>query len=116
MAWWQGLAAKIVGRRDKAFAEVVEPDAVDQHTRGQRVALVRDGLRQFEPAAAVFECRAIRSGKHFQKPGRAGGLAGHAKPRRTFPSPESLARSDRSWRTKCRRSPRPQPSNAAWRL
>ena len=70
MARRRRLVAKIVGRRDEAFAEVVEPDAVDQHARGQRVAPVRDRLSQFEPAAAVFELRAIRSGKHFEKPAR----------------------------------------------
>ena len=53
---WLGGAdwlPKIVRRADEAFAEMMLPDAIDHHARGQRVVLVRDGIGEFEPAAAV---------------------------------------------------------------
>ena len=70
MAWRRGLVAEIVRRRDEPFAEVMQPDAIDQDTRSERIALVRAGLRQFKPAAAILEHRPSRSGQHLEKSAR----------------------------------------------
>ena len=47
--------AEVARRADEAEAEMVLPDAVDHDARGQRIVLVGDRVRQFQPAAALRE-------------------------------------------------------------
>ena len=44
--------AEVVGRGDDPFAEVVQPDPVDHHARGQRMAGLGEPFREGQPAAA----------------------------------------------------------------
>ena len=46
-----GHVAEIIGGRDEALAEVLEPNAIHRDAGGQRVILARDGLRQLQAAA-----------------------------------------------------------------
>ena len=59
--------AEVAGRADEAGAEVVQPDAVDQHAGRQRVLRVGDGAGQPQAAAAVAEGAAILAGDHFEE-------------------------------------------------
>ena len=76
------LRAEVARRVDQAGAEVVLPDAVDDHAGRQRRALGDDGVGQFEPAAALRE-RPRRVGRqHRQEAARhdragAGRVAAH---------------------------------------
>ena len=45
--------AEIAGRADDAAAEMVLPDAVDDHAGRQRVVAAGDGPGQFEPSAPL---------------------------------------------------------------
>ena len=47
------LRAKVVGRGHEAATKVIEPDAIDDHARGQRIVRVADPLRQLQPATAL---------------------------------------------------------------
>ena len=47
--------AEIARRADDAEPEMMHPHAIDDHARGERVGGIDDGLRQFEPPAAVVE-------------------------------------------------------------
>ena len=53
MARRVGLVAEIVRGGDKALAEMMHPDAVDQDAGGEGVVGVDDGLGQLEAAAAM---------------------------------------------------------------
>src|SRR5438105_8471044 len=55
MARRLGAQAEVARRGDQASAEVMQPHAVDEHARCQRVVLIRNGASEFESAAAVFE-------------------------------------------------------------
>ena len=48
-----GLVAEVVGRGDKAFAEVLLPDAVDEDAGGEGVGGAGDVAGEFEAAAAL---------------------------------------------------------------
>ena len=65
-----GLHAKIVGGGDDALAKMMQPDAVDQDARGQRIGGVDNREGQFEAAAAVAEGHGVRPGKNLQKSAR----------------------------------------------
>src|SRR5262245_59463714 len=51
--------AEVAGRADEALAEVVQPDTVDHHARGERVVLARDGAGELQSAGAVLEGLAL---------------------------------------------------------
>ena len=72
MAWRIGTQPKVAGRAHQPFAEVVHPDPVHPHPRGQRVLRIDDRAGQFEPAATVSEGYPIGPGKHFEKLPRHG--------------------------------------------
>ena len=50
--------------------EMVHPDAVDHHARGQRIILAGDGLGQLQAAAALFKGLPLSIGKHPKEPPR----------------------------------------------
>ena len=56
-----GARAEIAGRAHQAKSKMMEPNAVDDHPRGERIVVTGDGVRQFEPAAALRERGGIRS-------------------------------------------------------
>ena len=56
------MRAEVAGCRHHRLAEVVHPDAIDDHPRGQRVVSGRDRLGQVEPATAVGEWTAVGAG------------------------------------------------------
>ena len=70
MAWRRGLVAQIVGRADQSLSEMMQPETINQHARGERVVSVRDCLREFESAAAAAERRTVRPGQYFQESAR----------------------------------------------
>src|SRR5262245_6332782 len=70
MRWGRAHRAEIVGRADQTFAEVMLPDAVDQHASGERVVLARDGVGQLQPATAKRERTANRAREAFEKTAR----------------------------------------------
>src|SRR4051812_46931986 len=49
------VAAEVTGSLHDAAAEMMLPDSVDDDARSERVARVRDPLRQFQTAAALRE-------------------------------------------------------------
>src|SRR5437667_8061479 len=55
MAGTVGHQAEIAGSAHNAGAEMMLPDAVDHHAGRERVAWIRDRLRQFQAAAAFVE-------------------------------------------------------------
>src|SRR5204863_7497590 len=50
-----GARPEIVGRANDGLAEMMQPHAIDNYARGQRIVGGGDLLREFESAAAVFE-------------------------------------------------------------
>ena len=65
--------AEVVGGRDDAGAEVMEPDAVDEHAGRQRVGAVGDGQRQLPAAAAFVEGLAVGAGEDLEELARGDG-------------------------------------------
>ncbi len=51
------LFAEVTGRAHNTLAEMLLPDAVDDHAGGERVFRVDDGLGEIEPAVAVRKAR-----------------------------------------------------------
>ena len=62
-----GAKSEIAGRADQSRAEVMQPDAIDDHAHGERVIAAGDGPRQLEPAAAFPEGIAVLAGDGRQK-------------------------------------------------
>ena len=61
--------AEIVGRSDDALAEMMLPDAVDHHARGQRVVGAGEPTGQGQtPAAAAIACGRMASGRASGRP------------------------------------------------
>src|SRR5580693_5604359 len=73
----RGFAARaeVIGCADDALAKMVEPDAIHQHARRQRIVLARYVLRQLQPAAALLERRRVARRKNAQKMARHNGTA-----------------------------------------
>ena len=59
--------SKISGSRDETRSEMMRPDAIHHDPRGQWIGGINDGLRHFQPPAAVFKGFAIRSGQQREK-------------------------------------------------
>ncbi|MCG3163389.1 MAG: hypothetical protein JMDDDDMK_04795 [Acidobacteria bacterium] len=56
--------AEIFGRRHQTLSEVLLPDAIDDHARGERVVFVHDPFRQSQPVRwRVFRKRMQRGGR-----------------------------------------------------
>src|SRR5258706_11860468 len=55
MRRWLRARSEVVRRADNSLPEMVQPYAIDDHARGERVIRADDLLRQFQPAAAVLE-------------------------------------------------------------
>src|SRR5215510_15137620 len=58
---------KVARRGHQAVAEMMHPDSIHQHARGQRIVFVRDSLREFKPAAPLRQASAIFAGETLQK-------------------------------------------------
>jgi hypothetical protein len=59
--------AEIAGSADQPLAKVADPDAVDQYSGRERVVRARDGLGQFQPAAAAAKRFAFGAAERFQE-------------------------------------------------
>ena len=59
--------AEVARGAHEAGAEVMLPEAVHHHARGERVLRVRDGAGQFEPPAAALERLDLAAGQHGQE-------------------------------------------------
>ena len=84
-----GAHPEIARRADESRAEMMHPDAVHEHARGQRIVTRHDGLRELQPPAGIGrERRALLARDHFKKlalhvgAGRAG-VAANEHTRRT---------------------------------
>ena len=70
-------SSEVVGGTDQPVSEVSLPDAVDQHSSRQRVAVGCDPASQFQPpAAGSFERLLVEAGGDSRKPARDPGAAG----------------------------------------
>src|SRR6266853_3367521 len=59
--------AEIVDGSDKSLAEMMLPDAIHHHARGQRIIRAEQGFGQLETSAAVSVRLRLVNGKHMQK-------------------------------------------------
>src|SRR5688572_19844808 len=57
MRGWNAELPEVVWRAYEAFAEVILPDAVDHHARGERIVGAGDPARELEPSAAGLDDR-----------------------------------------------------------
>src|SRR5262245_57242597 len=62
--------AEVTRRADQALAEMMLPDAVDDHAGRERVVFVRDRIGQFEPSAALRKRRGVIWAQYGEKPSR----------------------------------------------
>ena len=78
MAGRRAAGAEVAGGRYQGLAEVVHPDAIDDHAAGHRVVGGGDGPGQVNPAAAMRErpppvpARIRRNCRGTDSPGWAG--------------------------------------------
>ncbi len=72
--------AEVAGGVHQAGAEMVQPEAIDEHAGGERIVLARNGAGQLEAAAAFLEGLPWTFGQYVQElPGNHGsGIAGIA--------------------------------------
>src|SRR5688500_10988775 len=69
MTWARAHTAEIIGRRDDPMAEVIMPDAVDNHARGERMLGRQYPIRQSCPGSfSRVELRRILRHKDSQRP------------------------------------------------
>src|SRR5262245_5075398 len=61
--------AEIVFRPGQAFPEVMLPDSVNHHPRGERILRISDPLRKLTPPAAFLD-RRLRRGQQRRKTAR----------------------------------------------
>ena len=66
-----GAGAEVTRSGHQSSAEMMKPDAVDHHPRGERILFAGYLFRQFPSAAALRERVPVGSGENFQK------LSGH---------------------------------------
>src|SRR5258708_6060825 len=62
--------AEIARRADERLAKVVLPDAIDDDAGRERIVLRGDGVREFEPAAALRELGGLVAGKNLEETAR----------------------------------------------
>src|SRR5256885_16405787 len=67
MTWGFGSQTEIARRPHQASAEVMLPNAIYHHARGQWVLGVRNGAGKFKAAIAVLEGLPFRTGEHLKK-------------------------------------------------
>src|SRR5688572_27838970 len=61
------LGPEVIRGGDNPLAEVMLPDALDPHARGQRVPFINNGVSQLETTAAVGKLSGRRTGKRLEE-------------------------------------------------
>src|SRR6185503_16028725 len=67
MRWRFAARTEITRGPDQTLAEVMQPDAVDHDTRGERILVACDGLGQFQSPAAVCKRFPVVASQNLQK-------------------------------------------------
>ena len=65
-----GAQTEIARRLHEPPAEMMLPNPIHHHARGQRIRTARHGFRQFEPATPLLEWGVVASTQHFGHPAR----------------------------------------------
>ncbi len=73
--------AEVAGRFHQTRSEVVMPDAIDHHPRGERILGIGDGVRRQEPAAVpAYPAGNFFPPKIYRKPRRTSGAFAFGSP------------------------------------